>query len=116
MKRLFVTFSLTLTLIAGFTLQSCGNKKKDTTTTTTTTSTTPTNNNDGSSSPVTVSGDEELRRGLTDATKDFPGVTATVNNGEITLTGTIQRDRLPTLMQSVNTLKPKRIHNNLTIQ
>ncbi|HYH14891.1 MAG TPA: hypothetical protein VD794_06720 [Flavisolibacter sp.] len=120
MKRLIVSFSLAFTLLAGFTLQSCGNKKKNsgttTNTTTTTTTTEPTNNTSGSSTPVTVSGDEELRRGVTDATKDFPGVTATVNNGEITLTGNIQRDRLPTLMQSLNTLQPKRINNNLTIQ
>jgi len=116
MKRLFVSFSLALTLFAGFTVQSCGNKKKDTSTTTTNTTTTTTDNNTGSSTPVTVSGDEELKRGVTDATKDFPGVTATVNNGEITLTGTIQRDRLPTLMQSLNSLQPKKINNNLTIQ
>ena len=116
MKRLFVSFSLALTLMVGITVQSCGNKKKDTTSTTTNTTTTTTDNNNGSATPVTVSGDEELRRGITDATKDFPGVTATVNNGEITLTGTIQRDRLPTLMQSLNSLQPKRIHNNLTIQ
>lgn len=115
MKRLFVSVSLALTLLVGFTVQSCGNKKKDTKTTTTNTTTT-TDNTSGSSTPVTVSGDEELRRGATDATKDFPGVTATVNNGEITLTGTIQRDRLPTLMQSLNSLKPKKINNNLTIQ
>lgn len=113
MKRLIVSFSLVLTLLAGFTLQSCGNKKKDAKTTTTTTTT---DNTNGSATPVTVSGDEELRKGVTDATKDFPGVTATVNNGEITLTGTIQRDRLPTLMQSLNSLQPKRINNNLTIQ
>ena len=116
MKRFFVSLSLGLVLLAGFTVQSCGNKKKDTKTTTTETTTTTTDNNTGSSTPVTVSGDEELRRGVTDATKDFPGVTATVNNGEITLTGTIQRDRLPTLMQSLNSLQPKKINNNLTIQ
>jgi outer membrane receptor for ferrienterochelin and colicin len=112
MKRLFVHLSLALMLLAGFTVQSCGNKKKNETTTTTTTA--PDNNT--STAPVTVSSDDELKRGVADATKDFPGVTATVNNGEITLTGTIQRDRLPTLMQSLNSLQPKRINNNLTIQ
>lgn len=115
MKRLFVSFGLALTLLAGFTLQSCGDKKKKESTTTTTTTTT-TDPNNGSTTPVTLSGDEELRRGVADATKDFPGVTATVNNGEITLTGTIQRDCMPTLMQSLNSLQPKRINNNLTIQ
>lgn len=100
-------------LLAGFTLQSCGNKKKVDTTTTTTTTTPETTT---STEPVTISSDDALKKGVTDATKDFPGVTATVNNGEITLTGTIKRDRLPTLMQSLNTLQPKKINNNLTIQ
>ena len=114
MKRFFVSLSLGLVLLAGFTVQSCGNKKKDTGTTTNTTTTTTENTTP--TTPVTVAGDEELKRGVTDATKDFPGVTATVNNGEITLTGTIQRDRLPTLMQSLNSLQPKKINNNLTLQ
>jgi hypothetical protein len=66
--------------------------------------------------PVTVSPDDSLTTSLKDATKDFPGVTTTVNNGEVTLTGTITRDRLPMLMQSINALHPKKINNNLTIK
>jgi osmotically-inducible protein OsmY len=53
---------------------------------------------------------------LKDATKDFPGVQATVNNGEVTLTGNISRDNLPRLMQSVQALNPKKVNNNLTIK
>jgi osmotically-inducible protein OsmY len=53
---------------------------------------------------------------LKDATKDFPGVTATVSDGEVTLTGTIERDKLPRLMQSVQALNPKKVNNNLTIK
>jgi osmotically-inducible protein OsmY len=63
-----------------------------------------------------VASDEALTTSLKDATKDFPGVTATVNNGEVTLTGEISRDRLPKLMQSVNALQPKKVNNNLTIK
>jgi len=66
--------------------------------------------------PVTVSPDDSLTNNLKDATKDFPGVTATVNNGEVTLTGTISRDKLPQLLQNVNALHPKKVNNNLTIQ
>ena len=65
---------------------------------------------------VTVSPDDSLTNNLKDATKDFPGVTATVNNGEVTLTGTISRDKLPQLMQNVNGLHPKKVNNNLTIK
>lgn len=66
--------------------------------------------------PVTVNNDSALTQGVTDATKDFPTVTATVNNGEITLTGSIKRDDLTTLMQSLNSLQPKKINNQLTIK
>ncbi len=64
----------------------------------------------------TVSPDAALTQGVTDATKDFPGVTAAVNNGEITLTGNIKRADLQRLMQSLNSLKPKKINNQLTIK
>jgi hyperosmotically inducible periplasmic protein len=60
--------------------------------------------------------DSSLHAGVIDATKDFPGVTATVTDGEITLTGNIKRTQLPTLMQSLNSLNPKKINNNLTIK
>lgn len=57
-----------------------------------------------------------LEKGVKDATKDFPGVTATVNNGEITLTGNIKRSDLAKLMQSLNSLNPAKINNQLTIK
>ena len=64
---------------------------------------------------VVISADDSLKRMITDATKDFPGVTASVDQGVITLTGTINRDRLPKLMMALNALHPKKINNNLTI-
>jgi len=66
--------------------------------------------------PVVISADDSLRNGITDETKDYPGVTATVNNGEITLTGEVERSRLPGLMQSLNSLRPKKINNNLKVK
>jgi hypothetical protein len=65
--------------------------------------------------PVEVTADDTLTTTVKDATKDFPGVTASVNAGEITLTGNITRAKLPALMQSLNSLHPKKINNNLTI-
>jgi outer membrane murein-binding lipoprotein Lpp len=65
---------------------------------------------------VTISPDDSLTNNVKDATKDFPGVTATVNNGEVTLTGTISRAKLPQLMQNISSLHPKKINNNLTIK
>lgn len=66
--------------------------------------------------PPAVNPDSTLSQGVTDATKDFPTVKASVNNGEITLTGTIKRADLKTLMQSLNSLHPTKINNQLTIQ
>jgi osmotically-inducible protein OsmY len=66
--------------------------------------------------PVQINTDDSLTTGLKDATKDYPGVNATVNDGEVTLTGTIKKERLPKLMQSIHALHPKKVTNNLTIQ
>lgn len=114
MTRKFIYVSLLAILITGLALPSCKSKKKDTTTPVTTTAadTTPA----PSAAPVDISGNDELTKGVTDATKDFPGVSATVSDGEITLTGTIKRDRLPVLMQSIQALHPKKVNNNLTVQ
>lgn len=65
---------------------------------------------------VEVSADDPISKGLTDATKDFPGVQATVTQGVVTLTGEIKRSQLPTLMKSINTLNPKKIENKLTLK
>ena len=64
--------------------------------------------------PAPVASD--LSQGVTDATKDFPTVTATVNGGEITLTGTLNRSDLPKLMQSLNSLNPTKVNNQLTLK
>jgi len=66
--------------------------------------------------PVTISPDNALMQGVADATKDFPDVKAAVNDGVVTLTGSIKRADLKTLMMSLNTLKPKKIDNKLTIK
>src|SRR5579871_2605481 len=66
---------------------------------------------------VTVNPDDELKKGVTDATKDFPTVKADVADGIITLTGDIKRSSLQKLMESLHSLKPKRIDNSkLTIK
>ena len=66
-------------------------------------------------SPV-VAQDVALTKGVTDATKDFPAIKATVADGVITLTGEIKRAALPKLMQTLNSLQPKKIDNQLTIK
>ncbi|MBO9199795.1 MULTISPECIES: BON domain-containing protein [Niastella] len=66
--------------------------------------------------PVTINPDETLTNSVNDAIKDYPGVSATVKDGVITLTGNIKRPDLQKLMMSLHTLKPKKIDNKLTIK
>jgi osmotically-inducible protein OsmY len=69
-----------------------------------------------STAPVTITADDPLSGGVRDATKDYPGVNATVADGVITLTGEIKKASLPNLMMALNSLKPKKIDNKLTIK
>jgi len=109
MKRL-VYLPLALALGAGG-FSACKSKSTNQETTTTTSADTTTY-----TAPVQISSDDSLNTGIKDATKDFHGINATVNNGEVTLTGNIKRDRLPTLMQSIQSLHPKKVINNLTVE
>jgi osmotically-inducible protein OsmY len=66
--------------------------------------------------PVVISADDPLMKGVSDAIKDFPAVKADVQDGVVTLTGEIKRSALQGLMKTLNTLKPKKIVNQLTIK
>lgn len=65
---------------------------------------------------VQISADDSLTTKLNDAVKDYPGVTASVSNGEVTLTGDVSRNNLPKVMQAVYSLHPKKVNNKLTIK
>ncbi len=107
--KTFKTLSIAALLIAALQFPACkGENKADDSKDTTTVATQTTE-------PVNVADDDQLTTKTKDATKDFPGVTATVGNGEITLSGNIDRDKLPNLMKSLNALNAKKINNNLTI-
>jgi hypothetical protein len=105
------SYIILLGLVAGLSLSACKNKEKENTDTTINAN--PDSANASSASPE-ISSDAALEQGLRDATRDYPGVTATVSNGEVTLTGTIEKDKVPTLLQSVNGLNPKKVNNQLT--
>ena len=66
--------------------------------------------------PVTVSADDQLTKGVADATKDFPKVQAKVQDGVVTLTGEIKKTDLRKLMQSLHSLNPKKIDNQLKVK
>ena len=66
--------------------------------------------------PVVIAADDPLTKSVNDAIKDYPGVSATVKDGEVTLTGTVKRASLQKLMMGLHALKPKKITNQLTIK
>ena len=106
MKKNLVLYGLAILLAGSY---SCKGKK-DNKGTETTTATTPTPT---TTAPVEISQDDQLRTGVKDATKDFPDVNATVQNGVITLDGSIEKSRYLTLKQSLDALRPKQVVNNL---
>lgn len=103
---------LGVVLASGIFITGCKGKQKDATNSADTVST----YSAPPPAPVEISTDDALKKGAQDATKDFPSVTATVTNGEINLSGTIERSKLQTLMTSINSLQPKKVNNNLTIK
>ncbi|MBK9328103.1 MAG: BON domain-containing protein [Sphingobacteriales bacterium] len=66
--------------------------------------------------PVEITADDPLSIAVTDASKDFPTVKTEVKDGVVTLTGEIQKKDLIKLMQTLNSLKPKKIDNQLTVK
>lgn len=64
----------------------------------------------------TAAADAELNTKVTDAIKDYPGVTAAINNGEVTLTGEVKKADLPKVLQAVNATSPAKVNNQLTVK
>ncbi|MDD4698288.1 MAG: BON domain-containing protein [Fermentimonas sp.] len=60
--------------------------------------------------------DNAINAALADALKDHPKVTATVQDGVITINGELKESDLPTLMEKLNALNPQQIVNNATIK
>ena len=112
---------MTFVLFAALFTFSCKGKEEDKSTDATSTENTgrdvtgDTSTAPSTSSPTTTT-QTVTEDQLKDAVKDYPNVTATVNNGEVTLTGSISRDQLPKLMQRVQALNPTKVNNNLSIK
>ncbi|TPG31819.1 BON domain-containing protein [Flavobacterium pectinovorum] len=66
--------------------------------------------------PVEINTDSVLNTSVSGVVKAYSGVTATVKDGVVTLTGAIKKEQLPALIQSVQELKPKKVENKLTIK
>lgn len=59
--------------------------------------------------PVEIAADDPLAKSVTDATKDYPEVTATVQDGVISLSGTITKARWQKLKPALDGLQPKSV-------
>ena len=75
-----------------------------------------TNNLSVTPPPVVITADDPLKASIDNTVKAYPGVSASIQDGIVTLTGEIKRADLQKLMMELNTLKPKSIENKLTIK
>ncbi len=66
-------------------------------------------------STPTVTPDNMLEQKVERVLVEYPLVTATVDDGMVTLNGTIEREALPKLMQDLNELQPRKVENLLKI-
>lgn len=60
--------------------------------------------------------DSSLNSGIQEALKDHNTVTATVQNGVVTLEGEINEKDLPALMEKINALQAEEVVNNITVK
>ncbi|HET6766591.1 MAG TPA: BON domain-containing protein [Chitinophagaceae bacterium] len=66
--------------------------------------------------PVVITADDPLKTSVDATLKAYSGVSATVQDGVVTLTGEIKRADLQNLIKALNELRPKKIENKLTIK
>jgi osmotically-inducible protein OsmY len=59
--------------------------------------------------PPTITADDPLTMGVTDALKDYPSVKATVNNGVITVTGETTAANWKKIKMALDGLHPKKV-------
>jgi len=64
---------------------------------------------------VVITADDPLKANVDNTVKAYPGVSASIQDGVVTLTGEIKRTDLQKLMMELNSLKPKSIDNKKLI-
>jgi hypothetical protein len=62
-----------------------------------------------------ITADDPLKANVDNTVKAYPGVSASIQDGVVTLTGEIKRADLQKLMMELNSLKPKSIDNKKLI-
>ncbi len=65
---------------------------------------------------MVVNDDATIRSSVNSIVAAYPGVTADVQNGSVTLRGNIQRANLQKLMMAINEANIKNVNNQLTVK
>ncbi len=65
--------------------------------------------------PVMIADDSVLSASVSEAVKAYKGVSASVSDGVVTLSGSIKKADLTSLMQAIQGMNPKKVVNNLTV-
>jgi len=107
MKKIPLILMMSFVLGTSVALESCKGKK---------TANTTEQSKPDETTTVQVSDDQTLRSSVNDVVKEYNGVTAEVDNGIVTLKGTIQKDNLQNLIMKIQELKPKKVENKLVIK
>lgn len=66
--------------------------------------------------PVVIADDATLQNAVNEIVDDYKDVNATIQNGEVILRGSIERDKLQKLMMDLNGANAKKINNQLTVK
>ena len=112
MKKTILSTALAAILLLGYSCKGKDKQTNESTNNTTTTTTAPT-----TTAPVEVTGDDALRKGVEDATKDISGLQTRVENGVIYLSGTISQEDNRRITPTLNSLRPQSINrDNLTVK
>ena len=65
---------------------------------------------------IEITPDSQLKDLTEKAVKEYKHIRADVSNGIITLRGSIEQDDLQKLMMDLNSLRPRRIDNQLVVE
>lgn len=76
----------------------------------------PTPNVEPAAATVVINSDADLDKSVSKVVSAYDGVSATVVGGVVTLSGEIKKEKLQSLMQSIQELKPKKVDNKLIIK
>lgn len=63
-----------------------------------------------------ISPDDALRTAVTAALTAYSTLSATIQDGVVTLSGEVTRADLPKVMQALSALNPKKIENTATVK